>query len=432
MWIRLVVCGLVGVTWLLRHGAINRAQRGNRRLSEAMHVPFGPNAPRLSVLVAAKDEEANIATCVRTLLEQDYPNSEIIAINDRSTDRTGAILDTMQEAHPDRLRVVHVRKLPEGWFGKNNAMREGVAVADGDWLCFVDADCRQTSRHTLSVAMREALNERVDFLSVLPVLETKSFWERLIQPVCAAIMVIWFNPERVNDPRSKAAYANGAFMLLTRETYDAIGGHHAVRTELNEDMHMARLTKESGRKLRVTENEGLYLTRMYSTFGECWRGWSRIFYGCFKTFRRLAASLGMLFVASVFPYLSLLAAVIGWLVADPAERGPWNTALATTALVVVMVQSVMFRFMRLVRAEPWAWLTYPLGAIIGVGILLAAMRKLRRAGTTTWRGTTYPSATPAAASPAPNAASRPAVANPRPAGRPAPAPQSSPAAADVA
>jgi chlorobactene glucosyltransferase len=388
MMIWLTLVALVGLTWSLRHFAVSRAQAGNLRLTPSTHPPITDQAPRLSVLVAAKDEEHNIATCVETLLDQDYPNYEVIAINDRSDDATGEILERLQQQHPQRMRALHVTHLPEGWFGKNNAMRMGVEHADGEWYCFVDADCRQISRATLSMAMQEARARDVDFLSVLPVLETRSFWERVIQPVCAAIMVIWFNPEKVNDPKSKAAYANGAFMLMTRDNYRAIGGHERVRTELNEDMHMARITKESGRRLRMMESEGLYLTRMYASFGEAWRGWSRIFYGVFKTFRRLLATLGLLLTASVFPFVSLVIAAAGYATAEGEAVGRWRFAFWLTLIVVVVLESVIFRFMRLARAAPWAWMTYPFGALLGVGMLLAAMRKLL-GGRTTWRGTTY-------------------------------------------
>jgi len=388
MIIWLCAVGLVGVTWSLRHFAISRALRSNRKLSANSHAGYASDAPRLSVLVAAKDEEANIATCVRSLVDQDYPNFEVIVIDDRSVDRTGEIIEDLRREFPDRVRALHVSHLPDGWFGKNNAMRVGVREADGEWLCFVDADCRQTSRATLSMAMCEAEASGADFLSVLPVLETRSFWERVIQPVCAAIMVIWFNPEKVNNPKSKAAYANGAFMLMSREHYRAIGGHERVRTELNEDMHMARITKASGRRLRVVENDGLYLTRMYASFGEAWRGWSRIFYGVFKTMRRLTATLGLLLTASVFPCVSLVVAAIGYALAEGEAGRHWGIALGVTAAVVAMLESVIYRFMRLTRAAPWVWMTYPFGALLGVGMLLAAMRKLV-GGRTTWRGTTY-------------------------------------------
>ncbi len=152
-----VLLAAIALGWVLRHRSISRGIRSAMALSEGTFVGPVPEAPRVSVLIAAKDEETNIETAVRTMLDQDYPNFELIVIDDRSTDRTGQILESLRaERNDDRLKVVHVRELREGWFGKNNAMREGVAIADGEWLCFGDADCRQTSRRTLSTAVRFA------------------------------------------------------------------------------------------------------------------------------------------------------------------------------------------------------------------------------------------------------------------------------------
>ncbi len=384
----LICCGLVGLVWASRQFAVVRAVRQDRRLRPDSHPSLGEDAPRLTVLVAAKDEEDNIEACVDSLLAQDYPNLEIIAINDRSDDRTGDILDQIQRKHGDRMQAVHVRRLADGWFGKNHAMHTGMKYATGEWLCFVDADCRQTSNKTLSMAMQETLSRDTDFLSVLPVLETKTFWERLIQPICAAILVIWFDPEKVNNPRCKAAYANGAFMMMSRNAYQKIGGHTAVKTELNEDICMARLAKDSGLRLFVIQNDGLYLTRMYSTFSEAWRGWSRIFFGTFRTYRRLLATLGLVLSMSVFPFVSLAVAIGGLLLANDAARGNWWIALYVTGAVVLMLEIVIFQFMRLVRAANWAWMTYFFGVLLGVGMLIVALRKAAGASTT-WRGTTY-------------------------------------------
>ena len=389
MIVWLCTCGLVGLLWAVRHGAIARAIRDNHLLRHDSYPPASASSPKLSVLVAAKEEEETIETCVRTMLDQDYPNYEVIAVNDRSEDRTGKILDQLAEEYDGRLTVVHVETLPPGWLGKSHAMQLGVEQSCGDWLCFIDADCRQTCRSTLSVTVQAAEEKGIDFLSVLPVLETRSFWERVIQPVCAAIMVIWFNPAKVNDPRTKTAYANGAFMLMTRACYQAIGGHAAVKGYLNEDMHLARLAKELGHRLFVVENEGLYVTRMYASFVAAWNGWSRIFCGCFGSMRRLGLTLTLLLVASVFPYASLAVSLTMVLTTSDSNRDNWYVALAVTCLVVAVLKSVIIRFMRLVRAAPWAWITYPIGAILGAGMVVSAMRKLQ--GKTTWRGTEYTS-----------------------------------------
>jgi glycosyltransferase involved in cell wall biosynthesis len=301
----------------------------------------GPPAdpPRLSVLVAAKDEEENIESCVRSMLSQDYPNFQLIAINDRSTDRTGQILDRVA-AEDKRLIPVHVKELREGWFGKNNAMREGYARADGEWLCFIDADCRQTSTRTLTVAVRYAMENDVDFLSVLPRLETQSVWEQIIQPACGGLMVFWFNPSKVNDPAHPTAYANGAFMLMKRATYEAIGGHEPFKTEVNEDMHMARATKQAGHRLKVVQNLDLYVTRMYTNFKAIWRGWSRIFYGCFETFRRLRITLFVMLFSGLLPWYS---AAAGWIVVGHRgwdAAGPWRWIALLATAAVLCQQSV--------------------------------------------------------------------------------------------
>jgi chlorobactene glucosyltransferase len=383
----LVVLGLISLVWFTRHLAISRANAERRALTPTSYPGPPEPPPCVSVLVAAKDEEENIEACVTSFMEQDYPDFELIVIDDRSSDRTPEILNRLKSRYGERLKVLTVKRLRDGWFGKNNAMGEGVGAADGDWLCFADADCRQTSPATLSMAMSEALSHGTDFLSVLPVLEARSFWERIIQPVCAAVMIYWYHPDRVNNPKHPAAYANGAFMLIKRQVYDAIGGHERVRTEINEDMHLARLAKGMGFALRVTPQEDLYLTRMYASLGQSWRGWSRIFYGCLGSFRRIAVALTILTTFSLLPWVSLVASVVGLATVSPA--GPWRWVALAAAATVALQQSVMARFYRLSRSDPrWSAL-YIVGAVFCFGTLVSAMLKLRGATRVTWRGTTY-------------------------------------------
>lgn len=389
VWSVLLV--MVASLWGARHWVIWRTRREQIPLSSRSYDGHPADPPMVSVLIAAKDEQANIETAVRTMLEQDYPRFELIVINDRSTDRTPEILDSLAREQPDgRLKVIHIKTLRDGWFGKNNAMREGVEHARGEWLCFGDADCRQTSNRTLSIAMQHVLARGIDFLSILPKLETHSLWEQIIQPVCGAVMLLWFNPRDVNNPRHAAAYANGAFMLMSRACYEAIGGHDGVRTQVNEDMHLARLAKQGGRRLYVIDNEDLYTVRMYTRFAEIWRGWSRIFYGCFGTFRRLRVSMMMLIVANVFPYGSALIAAMmiarhGW-----SDVGfGWQAVAAASALCIIMQQSIVIRLYREMRANPWLAPTFIIGAVVCIGILANSMLKLKGRAVTSWRGTNY-------------------------------------------
>ncbi len=371
---------LIGLVWLRRHLQLNAADADPVLSSDdAAEMAEAPPLPTLTVLVAGKEEEANIADCLEGLLKQDYPNLEIIAVNDRSDDRTGAIMDEIA-GRDERLRVIHVEKLPAGWAGKNHAMHLGGQQARGDLLCFTDADCRYHARELLRAAVGYAQRERVDFLSVLPELEAHTFWERVVQPPAGAIMVFWFPPQKVNDPQSPRAYANGAFMLMSRSAYEQIGGHEQHRTALNEDMHFARQAKQVGLRLRVLRGAGWYSVRMYVGLRQIWRGWSRIFYGCFGTIPRLLASAIFLSVFSVSPYLTLVLAPL-------AGSAGLGLALASGATIVAQ-QSVLWRFYPLCgRAAPWA-LSYPLGAGVCLGITLNALtRCLGRK--TSWRGTSY-------------------------------------------
>ena len=180
-------------------------------------------------------------------------------------------------------------------------------------------------------------------------------------------------------------------MLVKRSVYDALGGHEAVRTEVNEDMHLARVTKERGFRLQVIQNDDLYTTRMYSSFAAAWKGWSRIFYGCLGSFRRLFVALLVLTVFSILPWLSLLIGVGAWLIdASTGAANPvWPLLTAVSGVAVALEQSVMARFYGLVRMPVAYSCAYLLGALVTWGILVKATLKLGGATTTTWRGTTY-------------------------------------------
>ncbi|HOF17490.1 MAG TPA: glycosyltransferase family 2 protein [Phycisphaerae bacterium] len=384
----LVLVGLVGLVWTSRHLLIWRERRTGFLLTA--DYPGPPrDAPFVSVLVAAKDEEQNIETCVRTMLSQEYPNFEVIVCNDRSADRTGEIVARIAAEDP-RVRLVNITELPEGWCGKNNAMRQGARAARGEWICMIDADCRQTSPRTLSTAVQYALDRGADLLSVLPVLEMKGFWENVVQPVCGGVMMIWFNPDKVNSPRHPHAYANGAFMLMKRSAYDAVGGHEAVRNQVNEDMHLAAITKAAGLHLRVVRNHGLYIVRMYTSLGQILRGWSRIFFGTFGTLRRLSISLAVLVFMGLLPYLG---AILGFVLAA-AGVGPiglWLACGIVSAAVAAMQVSVIYRFYKLIGArKDLAW-TYPIGCGVATVALVQALGKLRKGAKLVWKSTAYPS-----------------------------------------
>jgi GT2 family glycosyltransferase len=387
LWLAAAV--LIGLLWVVRAVILEAALRNRQVLGDRTHDAPPQPSPRVSIILAAKDEERNIEACIASLITQDYPDFEVIVVDDRSSDRTPVILRRLEKQHPDRLRVLRVDSLPDGWFGKHNAVRLGVAASTGEWMLFTDADCRQTSRRTLSLAMRDAIEHRVQFLSIIPTLEARTIWERIVQPVCAVVLIAWFRPGRVNDPRLPTAYANGAFMLMSRSCYNDIGGHEAVRTRINEDIHLARLAKRRGWWLRVVENDGLYLVRMYDSFAGAFHGWSRIFYGCLERPVSVASALSMVVVSVAVPWMSLLVAAAGVAVAPAGEGHPWKSACLAWGAVVVLLQIVTGRLYSAV-GYGFTWsLTYVLGGGVTIGILFNALLKALGLTRTTWRQTTY-------------------------------------------
>jgi cellulose synthase/poly-beta-1,6-N-acetylglucosamine synthase-like glycosyltransferase len=386
LWLWFGLTALAFAVWMSRHLQLGRVARIMPPLHSRMYQDSRRPMPSVSILVAAKDEEHNIGGCLRSLRGLDHPNLEIIAIDDRSTDRTGDIIDK-NAAEDHRLIALHVRDVRPGWFGKSNAMREGCERASGEWLCFTDADCVFVTQRTLTVAQQFALERDADFLSVLPVHESTGFWERVIQPACSAILMIWFNPMRVNDPASRTAYANGAFMLMRRSCYETIGGFEQVKAEMNEDMHLARQAKAAGQRLVVVSNEDLYTVRMYGSFAEMWSGWTRIFYGCFGSLRRLVLSMLALTTFSLLPWVALICGTTASRL-DPGTAVWPSLAWAGAATCLAQI-TVMLRFYVLNHSPALYGLAYPVGAMIGFAALVNATLRVGGLRSLTWRGTTY-------------------------------------------
>jgi chlorobactene glucosyltransferase len=321
------------------------------------------------------------------MLSQDYENMEMVAVNDRSGDHTSEILHRLAAAD-GRLKVIDLDHLEEGWCGKNHAMQHGVAATTGEWIVMTDADCRQISPRSLSIAVEYARQRKADMLSMLPNLEMLTFWEAVVQPVCSAVMMIWFHPDKVNDPSKPHAYANGAFMMIRREAYEKMGTHEALKDKLNEDMHMALRVKQGGGLVQVVRNEGLCVVRMYTSLREIIRGWARIYFGTFGTLGRLLATLVLMVEVSIVPYLAALAGLLGVML-DAPSRSLW-VVLGLVGLAGVILQTtVIYRFYRLVGIRVQLTWAYLLGCLVAVAALVMSLSKLRKGSSVAWRNTVY-------------------------------------------
>jgi hypothetical protein len=253
----------------------------------------------------------------------------------------------------------------------------------------IDADCQQTSSKVLSTAIQHAQAYNTDLLTIFPRLESRTLWDRLLQPACAGLLFAWFPTNKVNKRHNNVAYANGQFMLMRRSAYDEIGGHERVRTQVNEDIHMARLIKEHNLRLRVVENADLTVARMYHSLGELFHGWSRIFYGALGSVPKLAVSISSIGLLAMLPWISLLVALIGCIAAPAGQKEPWIAATGGWGAVVVLMQVAALRLYRVFKVR-WPYsLGYVFAETVLLGILCNAVLKVLGLSVTTWRGTTY-------------------------------------------
>lgn len=252
--------------------------------------------PTVSVIVPARNEEACLASCLESLVVQTGVEFEIIVVDDASTDRTNEIARSFDSrsgdaapaapsvgtaiedlpAHAGRVSVIVITAppLPENWTGKNNAMAAGAKVAGGKWLLFTDADTVHKPG-SLARAVAEAEAHGAALLSYSPEQEVCTFWEKAVMPVIFAELAATYPPKKVNDPTSPIAAANGQYLLISRETYDAVGGHSKVASDLLEDVAMAHLVKSSGRKLFFRYGGDAVRTRMYRNWEQMKEGWTK-------------------------------------------------------------------------------------------------------------------------------------------------------------
>src|SRR5687768_13377378 len=232
--------------------------------------------PLISVCIPARNEERNIRTCVEAMLAQDYPNLEVIVLDDRSSDATPLILADIA-SRDSRLHSISGSDLPKGWVGTPFALFQASALARGEWLCFMDADTFATPT-TLSSCYAKAIETNADMFTIMTSQILGSFWEKVVMPIVMTALSVGFSPRKVNDPKSKDAIANGQFILIKRAVYDAIGGHERVKDQIVEDKAIAEQVKWKGYRLIVASGYALARTRMYTSLPEMWEGWTKNIY----------------------------------------------------------------------------------------------------------------------------------------------------------
>jgi chlorobactene glucosyltransferase len=336
--------------------------------------PDGRPRPRVSVVVAARNEERDLPVCLDGLLAQDYPNLEVIVVDGGSTDRTREVA----RERGGRVRLIEEPPLPDGWVGKNWACHTGFQASSGEWVLFTDADMRYHPT-AIRATVEWAERERADLATLGPPIEMVGFWENVVLPLYTQLVLTYFRAPRVNRDDSHAAMANGQFTLVRRTSYEKVGGHAAIRSAVIEDVRLAQEFRRAGFRLRIAWAPELLGTRMYRDRAEMSEGILKTVYGTkFSALRQVAFLAGLV----AFFWLPLLVLPLAVL---------WGLPLlaAWGAFLYLALFGKHVAFASSVRGRAWAVLLYPVA--VGYYVVLVAVSISRgvRRRPVMWKGRAY-------------------------------------------
>ena len=373
VWAALAVTFLFGLAKVYFH----RQQLTYSRSTAAL--------PALSIIVPARNEAVNIGRCLDHLVALRYPSTvEVIVVDDNSTDSTADVVaGYVRSGAP--VRLVTAGPLPDGWTGKSHACWQGVRSAIGDWLLFIDADTF-LEQDAAVAAIQHALNERLQFLSVVPFQQIVSFQERVVLPGVFLGFGAVTDFDRVNDPDDSFVIANGQFLLFARAAYEKLGGHQAIRHEVSDDLAFAKRVKEARVRGYTIFGEALVETRMYRSLKAIWYGFSKNAVDVIQA-NSLIGVLGKAFL-SIAVGLGTLVSPMSWIaISASTSLMEWGAAIVSgvTFLVLCTMYGLSLQALRV----PLVFvLTVPLGLVMHGAIILNALLHKKK-GTREWKGRRY-------------------------------------------
>jgi glycosyltransferase involved in cell wall biosynthesis len=331
--------------------------------------------PRVSVVVAARNEERNIRAALQSLLLLTYPDFELLVVDDRSDDATGAILDDLSATDP-RLRIIHIDALPPGWLGKNHALHVGSLRATGELLLFTDADVVMEAT-SLSRAVNALRAGGIDHLAATPAMTMPTTFLQMFGASFIIFFSLFVRPWKARDPASSCHIGIGAFNLVRSGAYHAVGGHDTIRLRPDDDLKLGKIIKKGGFRQEVVYGPEFLGVEWYASVGEVIRGLEKnAFSGC--DYRVSLVLLGVLFhlCCTVWPFAALF-----------VVHGPARWLYAATVLVMVLLCADSNRFH---GTRSWYALGFPLCTLLFAWIMLRTMVLNLLQGGITWRGTFYP------------------------------------------
>ncbi|KPB04192.1 glycosyltransferase [Bacillus sp. CHD6a] len=333
------------------------------------------DGPLLSIIVAAKDEEKYVEASLLSQFQQTYHNIEWIVVNDRSTDRTGTLMEQLAEKEP-RMKCIHIKKLKDGWLGKNHALYEGFLQSKGDYILFTDADIL-FKIDTISKALTNFQDKNLDHLTLAPNLKGSSFWTNAFVSFFLFGFGFFKRPWKSIDPKSKSAIGIGAFNLLSRDAYEKIGTHKNIKMRPDDDLMLGRQIKEAGMKQHLALALEHLQVEWYPDLRSALIGLEKnTFAGLFYSYFMVLFAISGLFLSQLFPFIALL-----------MTTGTTQLVYALSIWMLVLAYNETAN--KMAKGANIYLIVFPLTVLLFMySIARATILTLQRGGII-WRGTFY-------------------------------------------
>ncbi len=342
------------------------------------------STPKVSIILPARNEEEFIEKCLDSLLEQDYENYEVIAIDDSSEDSTGKIISEYAKKN-SKIIPVSARPKPEGWMGKNWACMEGYKKATGELLLFTDADTYH-SKNVLSLSVAHLNSLNLDALSAIPKMLTFDFWTRVTLPMISTFLHTRFSALNVNNPSKKTGYFFGSFFILKKKTYEEVGMHEGVKHEIIEDGALGKKVKELGYKMRMVRGDHLIDAVWARDKNTLWNALKRLMVPLYLQSGKIAIGIFLAITFLLFVPFAIFAASVSF----PIETTSAKVLCVASAItsILIYIGAVIETKVGLSLRPVYAFFA-PLGSLVVVLGFLSGLLQAKRTSSVTWRGRSY-------------------------------------------
>ncbi|MCA1009595.1 glycosyltransferase [Halobacillus halophilus] len=350
-------------------------QKGFKTLPSIDHLPFKDEKSLISIIIAAKDEEKSIKQTVETLLEQKYVNLEILAVNDRSTDSTGSIIENLADQHAN-VHAITIESLPSGWLGKNHALHIGAQQSKGTYLLFTDADI-YFHENVVSKAVTYLKNENLDHLTAAPNLRAGSFFLKGLISFFLFGFGYLKRPWTANHPSQKGGMGVGAFQLLTKACYEGIGGHHAIRFRPDDDLAMGLRIKKAGYRQNLVTALRSLSVEWYPDLPSAFKGFEKnAFAGLNYSVLFALLAIAGVFTSQILPFITI-----------------WSSHLPLQIVSAFIIGLLFYLYAlttrHLTTYSKWIVLGLPIFAVLFIYMLSRALVLTFLRGGIEWRGSRY-------------------------------------------